>query len=1229
MPAVINTPRALKKATKIDEATWELHRSAITRLYVEKKLEGEDGLIDTMTKKYEFTARCVAQQSQLYKALILSSKSQYEGRFREWNLRKNLKRKDWQTVIEYVHKRARIGKESEVRLNGVILTNERVAREGLRYGWTRDCQIEVSEGICATPNDLTPNISFLDNNSYLPKDVTVCTPPNVGGEDETSQTLHQVSRDAIPNQSNCHERQDHSIQTSSVSTGLWQFTNYGFKSLREQFQPFAWLSTLDWKSVPDSIIQSPHPVGKHTPTSTQIVAIVFPAEENCSAPKNHNNQPTFDGSTTSIEYSMASILNKSRSSSFDPYYWLKGVPWPIAARIFSTLPDPIRDVFREIMFAEAIKNDDGTLAKAMLELGVDPLEKININGRVETPPVYATIQSKYSALKVLILHLIKTDAKKELENLLPVVLVATKKSLLRSSLSSVRREEIELIRLILGSGAKATSKSFQVAAEHRTLWNELMETQENGIYGWLQTGYFLDCIKSFFRRPDFFAFFDRALGELLRTNAKTDPVIDGKMQAALSEVFEFVVHAGLIDEAKALFETCVTIKVRLRCPMSEGTSGNDTIVQACQSMNLDLLRQWTDDSSSHHLRRSSLSTTSEELALAVSPDCRHPEATPETIDQAVLNDDLFYIKSQLRCEDHHSDFQANWGRVLRQAAQLGRDKIAIEILAYSDLLGDWSRENFRVLLEYGRIYPVSKSVCAIPEFRQALVSATTGSNYDLLDDLLRQSISFSYLFKVSDFSSYSVFYSQIDKNPDTLLGAFAYYAIYHDDSKLLEWLIGFGLEVHCRFSTTRMRGDFGQRQLPPLLGIAAAHGKTQVVKYLLETEGRDNLSFALSWVIQSQASEESISTLLNEFESPETKIVARRYSTTLLHAIRNRNYNIVRRLAQSADINYIVLEKYGSIRDDTSFAYMSPMGEAVSKQDLEITTILLENGGNPHKLAVLWNNSRGVSGKISPDGAFLAHCTSIIAAIDTKSLPMVQLLVQRHSDAHDLPRSELLADINHSPRLGLLRTPLQRAAEIGCFDIVRYLVEQGADIDLAPCYGGGTALQLAAMQGHVDIAAFLLERGADPNFPPARGPGRTAFEAAAEWNRIDMLSLLMKWGCRLEMDIENDQDERYYKNPAKRYYADSEKRYHNNLNKGLDDEVETDQHRPPTSTQYERDMRFAKESGHMACKRFIEHLYQQCAQSAPEGFWDPERFTNAEQDLDWDADFWRQFGLDI
>jgi ankyrin repeat protein len=1157
--------------------------------------------------------------------LTFSSKSQYERRFRAWNLRKNLKRKDWQGVIEYVHKRAKIGKESEVRFNRAVLTYEKVVREALRYGWTRDCQIEASEGIDATLHDLVVYLSSLDVNSYLPKDVIVCTPPSVGAEDEMSQTLHQVSRDATPNQGYCHERPDRSIQMAGLGTGLWRVTTYGFQPLREQFQPFAWFSTLDWKSIPDGMIQSLKPVGNHTRTSTQITAMFCAGEDDRSAPKNQYNQPVFDGSTTSIQYSMASILNKLRSSGVDPFYWLRGIPWPIAARIFGGMPGPIKDVFRERMFAEAINDDNKILAKAMLELGINPLEKININGHVETPPVYATKYRKFSVLRVLILHMIKTDAKKELEYLLPVVISVTKDKVFQGPVLGVCGEGIELIRLILSSGAKATLESFMAATEHYTLWNELMEVQEDGIYGWLQNGLFLGCIKSVFGGSDHFAFCDWVLREILRTDAGKDFVIDDKIEAALSDAFKFFVNAGLVDRAQALFETCVTIKVRLLYPTSEGSSGNGTIAQACRSMDLDILRKWIDGSSSDHLRCSSPSTISRELEQAIFHNRHHPEATSESIYQAVLNDDLFYVESELDRSVNQKHIHGRWELVLRQTAQLGRDKIAIAILQHPVLPANLIRDGVSVLLEHGRISPLSEFVCAYPQVRQALVSATTESNYDRLDDLLRQSVSFSKPLEPPNLFGNFGSRSQIDRNPATLLGALACCAIHHDDSKLLEWLLGFGLETHCHFSTVHVQGDSGLHHLPPLLGIAAAHGKTQVVRYLLEREGKDNLPLALSWVIQSQASEEFTSILLNEFKSPKTNKVARCYSKPLHHAIRNRDYKLVRLLARSADMNYIVREIHQDLWVDNSHGDSSPLGEAVRTQDFKATTIMLENGGDPNMLAVLWRESRFVPGKTSSDGAFLARSTSIIAAIDTKSLPMVQLLVQSHSNTHGLLRSGLLADINHPPRLGLLRTPLQRAAETGCFDIVRYLVEQGAEIDLAPCYGGGTALQLAALQGHVGIATFLLERGADPNFPPARGPGRTAFEAAAEWNRIDMLSLLMKWGCRLEMDIANDPDERPHNHPDIPYYYYPDKRY----GEDSDGEVETDHHQSPTSTQYERAMRFAKSSGHMACKRFIEHLYQQCAESTSEGYWDPEGFTNAEQDLNGDADFWRQFGLDI
>jgi hypothetical protein len=723
--------------------------------------------------------------------------------------------------------------------------------------------------------------------------------------------------------------------------------------------------------------------------------------------------------------------------------------------------------------------------------------------------------------------------------------------------------------------------------------------------------------------------------DLLRTNAETDFVVDDKVRTALSDLFGFLVDAGLADNAQLLFETCITIRVKLLYPVSANTSGDRTIPQACRSMDLGLLQQWTRK----YPRISSLLTTFRKQAI--SPNCRHPISTQESFDQAVLDNDLFHVVSILNCPENHEDIHGMWDDVLHRAARLGRDKIALAILQDPDLSAHLKRDGFWFLLEYGRISPLSEFVCTYPQIRHALISAVNESNYDRLDDLLRPSVSFSKPLEPLNVAGYLGSRSQIDKSPDSLLGALACYAIHHDDSKLLEWLLEFGLEVYCHFLTAHVHTRSGPCRLPPLLGIAAAHGKTQVVRYLLEREGKDNLSWALSWVTQSQASEESMSIILNAFKSPETNKVARSYSQPLHHAIRHRDYNVIRLLAQSADTNYIVLEDHRISGHDDSFGDSSPLGVAVSIQDIEATTILLEHGGDPNMLAVCWNDPDIAFRNVSLDGALLTRSTSIIAAIDTKNLTMVRLLVQKQSDVHNPPRLGLLADINHSPRLGLLRTPLQRAAEIGCFDIVRYLVEQGAEIDLAPCYGGGTALQLAAMQGHVGIAAFLLERGADPNFPPARGPGRTAFEAAAEWNRIDMMSLLMKWGSRLEMDIENGPDERsnkqpdepYYRRLCKRYYKGPDGRYYNDTGKqyctNSDNEVETRQHWPPTSTQYERAMRFAKNSGYMACKRFIEHLYQQCAESTPEGYWDPESFTNAEQDLNWDADFWRQFGLDI
>ncbi|KAF2633927.1 hypothetical protein BU25DRAFT_321198, partial [Macroventuria anomochaeta] len=111
--------------------------------------------------------------------------------------------------------------------------------------------------------------------------------------------------------------------------------------------------------------------------------------------------------------------------------------------------------------------------------------------------------------------------------------------------------------------------------------------------------------------------------------------------------------------------------------------------------------------------------------------------------------------------------------------------------------------------------------------------------------------------------------------------------------------------------------------------------------------------------------------------------------------------------------------------------------------------------------------------------------------------------------------------------MGLLRTPLQRAAEMVDFNMVQCLIANGAIVDTASMYGADTALQLAAMSGRVGIATLLIEHGADVKYPPARGPGRTAFKAAAERCRPDMTHLPIQYGAQLDLGVVQEVEELY------------------------------------------------------------------------------------------------------
>merc|ERR1711959_131805 len=71
------------------------------------------------------------------------------------------------------------------------------------------------------------------------------------------------------------------------------------------------------------------------------------------------------------------------------------------------------------------------------------------------------------------------------------------------------------------------------------------------------------------------------------------------------------------------------------------------------------------------------------------------------------------------------------------------------------------------------------------------------------------------------------------------------------------------------------------------------------------------------------------------------------------------------------------------------------------------------------------------------------------------------------------------APLNEADHCGVLMdTPLIRAAHNGHYQMVKFLIEQGADVN-ALDMGESTALHWSAMRGHVEIVKYLLEAGSD------------------------------------------------------------------------------------------------------------------------------------------------------
>ncbi|RYC65394.1 hypothetical protein CHU98_g802 [Xylaria longipes] len=132
------------------------------------------------------------------------------------------------------------------------------------------------------------------------------------------------------------------------------------------------------------------------------------------------------------------------------------------------------------------------------------------------------------------------------------------------------------------------------------------------------------------------------------------------------------------------------------------------------------------------------------------------------------------------------------------------------------------------------------------------------------------------------------------------------------------------------------------------------------------------------------------------------------------------------------------------------------------------------------------------------DDDYVSTTTALLLAIEREYANTVRLLIQRG------------AEVNKPACFGIKRTPLQKAAEVNNLEIVTLLLKNGAEVNALPAISNGaTALQFAAINGNCQLAMTLIEHGARLDVPPPKGlRGRWPLEGAAENGRLDMIQLL-------------------------------------------------------------------------------------------------------------------------
>jgi ankyrin repeat protein len=189
-------------------------------------------------------------------------------------------------------------------------------------------------------------------------------------------------------------------------------------------------------------------------------------------------------------------------------------------------------------------------------------------------------------------------------------------------------------------------------------------------------------------------------------------------------------------------------------------------------------------------------------------------------------------------------------------------------------------------------------------------------------------------------------------------------------------------------------------------------------------------------------------------------------------------------------------------------------------------------GGDLAGVRAMLDHDASLVHRGSRDGMAPLHC-----AVLARSEPMVTLLLDRGANIHarvsrrDLEAIDLAVwgERRHPPHPGIARLLLSRgathdlaiAAARGDLTTVRQILDADPSRINEARPWGRRPLSTAVEFGHEDIVRLLLERGADPRWSEPGAPHGTALHSASRGGHLTMVNLLLDHGADPNEDVDS------------------------------------------------------------------------------------------------------------